>query len=47
MSAALIWIMCAVIAVSLALWLAAVAIAVRNPAVKEPRRQRQRDPADR
>ena len=37
MSATLIWIMCAVIVVSLALWLAAVAMAARNPAFEETR----------
>jgi hypothetical protein len=47
MSATLIWIMCAAIVLSLALWLGAVAIAARNPAFKEPRIERHRDPVDR
>jgi hypothetical protein len=38
MSATLIWITCAAIAASLALWLAEVAMAIRRrPAVKKPR----------
>jgi hypothetical protein len=37
MSATLIWITCAVIVASLAVWLAAVAMAARNPAFKEAR----------
>ena len=37
MSATLVWITCALIVASLAVWLAAVATAARNPAFKEPR----------
>jgi hypothetical protein len=47
MSATLIWITCAAIVLTLAGWLAAVAMAARAPAVKEPRIERRRDPADR
>ncbi len=42
MSATLIWITCAVIVASLAVWLAAVAMATRNPAFKEPRSEPRR-----
>jgi uncharacterized protein (DUF58 family) len=42
MSATLIWIMCAVIVLSLAVWLVAVAVAARNPAFKEPRSEPRR-----
>lgn len=37
MSATLIWIMCAVIVVSLAAWLVSIAMASRRPAFKKPR----------
>jgi hypothetical protein len=47
MSATLIWIMCAVIVASLALWLATVITASRSAAFKEPRIEPQRDTVDR
>jgi hypothetical protein len=47
MSATLIWITCAAIVLTLAGWLTAVALAARNPAVKQPRIERRRDPAGR
>jgi hypothetical protein len=37
MSATVIWIMCVVIVLSLAVWLAAVAMAARRPAFQKPR----------
>jgi hypothetical protein len=36
MSGTLLWIMCAVIVVSLVIWLAAVALASRNPSFRHP-----------
>jgi hypothetical protein len=44
MSATLIWIMCAAIVASLAVWLGVVTMAARNPAFKQPRIEPRIDP---